>query len=554
MKRTYIYTIIIFISFSSSIFGQNAELQNKYISYRDRLLNDWIVVSPNVEQFGVNIPAVDRKIDTAGNPTWISWSDGNSNFNHWLSILALEYRLLKDNQQNYDETLKMLVYSLLAIERLDLYSEYCLRKEHNLIDTTQPEYLGVHYPDDINGFLIRDDVSLGFWKQYHEHFNVEYGWHNKRKDGTNRYLSVFQWGVLSKQGMSQDNIIYMLQPLALIKQLVDNESIEKIELNFINNYIPTYLNKKGIVQNDTVYFDRWVEDITDRIVKRMQHPYPEQEIVLKPKNNGRARPSKTNIGILHSRWYLMNPITNDLVAEGNGEDMGVWMNSYGVAEAANFITGKNYHFDGSEKGMSAYLFKSLLFKNLKILKLAGFPVPDALDDYMFRALASIADINWKENSHDLFYLLGDTREVWTYEHNALILLILHQNKYAEIFKPGTELYNYYKNYYIEILSCAPKSFPSTDYSRPDYHPYWSASSRLNWPANEGNRNKDRVRDFVGMDYLFLYTLYRYVFEPENFSLPETRKNAIKDKDYLKYKAPNMKSIDANFYYMPPKKK
>ena len=102
----------------------------------------------------------------------------------------------------------------------------------------------------------------------------------------------------------------------------------------------------------------------------------------------KAKPSKNHLGgIMSSYWYIMNPVTNDLVAEGNGEDMGVWGNSYGIAEAANFITGKEiYHTDGSDKGLSAYLFKSLLFKSLNFLGQGGFPVPDNIDDYMFRVV------------------------------------------------------------------------------------------------------------------------------------------------------------------------
>ncbi len=551
MLKKLIYTFIILTSFAQVLICQEAELHNKYLTYRERLLNEWIIISPNVEQFGVNIPAVDRRIDASGNPIWVSWSDGNSNFNHWLGILATEYRLLKNNNQNYNPTLEMLVYALMAIERLDLYSEYCLRHHHGLVDSTKPDYTNIKYPDDINGFLLRDDVSLGFWKQYHNHFRSKYGIVNKLKDGTNLYLSVFQRGAIPKQGMSQDNIIYMMQSLALIKFLVDNEPINKINIKFINTYIPDYLKEKGIVKNGTIYFDKWIDDIIDRLVKRMQHPYPEREIVLKP-IKWKARPSKVNIGgLMHSRWYLSNPITNDLVAEGNGEDMGVWMNSFGVAEVANFITGKNYHFDNSDKGLSEYLFKSLLFKNMKLLKIGGLALPDPIDDYMFRALASVADINWNKSSYKLLFLLGDKRKGWTYEHNQLILFIIHKNKYSKVYKPGIEVYEKDKQYFLDLLKHAPLSGPSTDDSRPDYHPYWSSSSRLNWPENEGNRNTKRVMEFAGMDYLFTYNLYRLVFSPENYNIKYSNEVQNKTLNYKKYKKPNMEDKNIQFFHSPP---
>lgn len=536
----------------SVIYAQNStELSDKYISYRNRLLDEWIIISPDVEQFGVNIPAVDRIMDSLGNPRWVSWSDGNSNFNHWLGILATEYRLLKDNEQDYQETLSMLIYSMIALERLDLYSEYALRKHHKT-DTAECEYELIHYPEDINGFLIRDDVSLGFWRQYFRHFKSDYGWHNSTGDGTNRYLSVFQKGVIAKEGMSQDNIIYLMQSLALVKKLVDDENISKIEINFINDYIPDYLKSKKILQDNIISFDNWVDDLTDRLVKRCFHEYPEQEVVLKITDD-KAYPSKTKFGgIMSSYWYISNPVTNDLVAEGNGEDMGVWMNSYGIAEAAHFITGKNYHSDGSEKGLNAYLFKALLFKNLKFLKHGGFPIPDNIDDYMFRALASISDINWEIESYDLLFLLGDKRPGWTYEHNPLILYILHPDKYKNVYAPGIDFFEKDRKYYKELLGYAPFNGPTTDYRRTDYHPYWSSSSRLNWPNNKGNRNIREVREYAGMDYMLLYNLYRLVFEPEGYVLPKDRRNEILTKSAKTYPVPDMKNIDADFYYMPPK--
>jgi hypothetical protein len=48
----------------------------------------------------------------------------------------------------------------------------------------------------------------------------------------------------------------------------------------------------------------------------------------------------------------------------------------------------------------------------------------------------------------------------------------------------------------DMLNFAPKDGPSTDSSREDYHPFWSSSSRLNWPNNKGNRNSKNVRAWI----------------------------------------------------------
>jgi hypothetical protein len=515
-----------------------------------------MLVSPDVEQFGTNIPAVDRQIDENGNVTWFSWSDGNSNFNHWLGILSTEYRLLKNNNNDYQETLSLLLYSMIALERLDLYSEYLLRTYHNIkgSDSDKPGF--INYPEDMNGFLLRDDVTLGFWMQYHDHFRSEPGNIQDTKDGTETYVSVFKRGAIPKQGMSQDNIIYLLQSLALVKYLVDDEDVSNIEVNFINNYIPEYLKSKDIWVDNTVYFGKWIDDIVDRLLNHINPKYPSQKIVLKPKNNFRARPSKNHLaGIISSRWYILNPVTNDLVAEGNGEDMGVWLNSYGIAEAANFITGKNiYHNDGSDKGLSKYAFKSILFKDLRFLRFGGIPLPDGLDDYMLRALASVADINWNKKSYDLLYLLGDKRKVWTYEHNPLVLVLLHKDKYKKVYEPGIDSYENDMKYYIELLGTAPLSGPSTDYRRPEYHPYWSSSSRLNWPKNQGRKDISPVWEFAGMDYMFLYNLYRLVFESENYNITFENINKSIKNTYKEYPVPEMDRTDLEYFYLPPKQK
>lgn len=554
MRFLLIATILII---SQNILSSNHDydLMIKYNNYRDRLLNEFILISPHVEQFGTNLPAVDRKIDSSGNPIWLSWSDGNSNFNQWLGILATEYKLLKINNQDYQETLGMLLYTMIAIERLDLYAEYTLRKHHNKFLVYEGDTLFdyILLPNDINGFLLRDDVSLGFWRQYHSHFGIPYGWHIKTNDGTNTYRSVFQRGKIAKQGMSQDNIYYLLQALAIVKEMLAPECIKGIEIYFINQIIPEYLIGKQIISNDTVYFDKWVVDISDRLINHIIQEYPKPEIVLKPfKGNGRAQPSRNSLfALMSSRWYIMNPVTDSIVREGSGEDMGVWINSFGVAEVGNKLNpNTDYHYDNSQRGLNKYLFESLVFKSMRFLKFGGFPIPESIDDYMFRALATIADINRGDDSYALLHLMRDKRSRKTYEHNPLILILLHSNKYKAIYKQGISYYEEDKQFYEYLLSVAPAGGPTTDRRVNDYHPYWSSSSRLTWPANKGRVTKE-IYDFAGMDYMYLYNLYKLVFSNHNYSLNENRRNELKLKSFQKYHTPIF-IIDADYNYLPPK--
>ena len=532
------------------------DITEKYWNYRDRFLNEFILISPNVEEFGTNIPAIDRNVDENNKPIWISWSDGNSNFNHWLGVLATEYRLLKNNNQDYSETLNMLVYTMLALERLDLYSEYAIRVQDSIFPIINGDTIKefIVYPDDINGFLIRDDVSLGFWLKHSKHFNVWIGNLNKTRDGTNTYTSVFKHGVIQKEGQSQDNIIRLLQGLAIVKALCETESLENVHVKFINPLIPQYLFDNTILTGDSVYFDRWVDNLTQRLVGQMQHPFPEKKMVFKPMR-GMAELSKHNLfGVLSSRWYIMNPVKNDVVAEGSGEDMGVWMNSYGIAEAAAAITGTDtFHLDGSRYGISNYLFKAFLTKQLYVLPGGAIPLPRNFDDYMFRDLASIGDINWHKNSTQLFHTLRDRREALTYEHEVLILYILHHEKYANFYAKGSPYYEADKEYFYNLLNKAPQSGPNDNINSSDYAPEWSSSSRLIWPriSRCDKHSGSWHSDFAGLDYMLLHNLYRLIFDADEFVSPEIRTNAINNNKYGKYPE-YTPTYDAWFFYEAPK--
>jgi len=543
--------IILFLC--TALFAGNDPMLEKYWNYRERLFNEFIVVSPHVEEFGVNIPATDRVHDSLGNPIVLSWGDGNCNFNHYLGFLATEYRLLKNNQSDYSETFEMLIYALIAIERLDLYSEYVLRKHNNIVHIAGKDTITdfIVYPDDINGFLIRDDVSLGFWLRYSNYFGIKFGWLNKTRDGTNTFMSVFQKGLVPREEMSQDNIVRMLHALAVVKKLVDSEPESMVDINYINDLIPRYLKEKKIIDNGLIDIKRWVDDITNRLMLQLQNPYPDMALTLKP-FGGMAKPSKTHfLSIISTRWYLLNKVTGELVAEGSGEDMGVWLNSYGFAEAGNAITESNtYHFDGSNFGADKYLFKSAVFKQFKLVSGAAIPLPKGFDDYMFRDLAVIADVNWNKKSTQLFHSLRYRREKLTYEHQVLILYLLHNEKYRSFYENGSRYRNEDMAFYKELLMAAPANGPSSDKNLPDYNSLWSNSSRLIWPG-KAVPNPKYVWEFAGLDYLYLHNLYRLVFEPENFSLSNTRTKQNVEKKYMN-RNNTEPGYKAEFFFAAPK--
>jgi hypothetical protein len=247
---------------------------------------------------------------------------------HYLSILATEYKLLKLNNKDYSQTLKELYYAMLAIERLDLYSEYNERYFEGLGYWYQGVFIRgwIDPENDRNGFFIRDDVTDGFWYNNHNHFGLG--------ENINSYASIFSSMDSPREGISQDNIYHLIEGLALVNKLVDNESVANIPVNFINDYTPNYLQSKGIKTGNIINFSLWTKDLIRRLVRNMQHPSPELEIVtphipenpfycsLQPAQNSivlfslgvisfAATSNSASTGsCLTSRWYIENPVRN----------------------------------------------------------------------------------------------------------------------------------------------------------------------------------------------------------------------------------------------------
>ncbi|HPG73719.1 MAG TPA: hypothetical protein PLM49_05455, partial [Bacteroidales bacterium] len=194
-------------------------------------------------------------------------------------------------------------------------------------------------------------------------------------------------------------------------------------------------------------------------------------------------------------------------------------------------------------------FKSAVFKQFKLVPGAAIPLPKGFDDYMFRDLAVIADVNWNKKSTQLFHSLRYRREKLTYEHQVLILYLLHNEKYLSFYENGSRYRNEDMAFYKELLMAAPANGPSSDKNLPDYNSLWSNSSRLIWPG-KAVPNPKYVWEFAGLDYLYLHNLYRLVFEPENFGLSNTRTKQNVEKKYMNRNntEPNYK---AEFFFEAP---
>ena len=567
--RRFVFVVIAVLG-SLSAFCQTPE-QNleKYWHYRDRLRERFIVVSQNVEEEGVNIPAGDYYNDT------LAFSDGNSIMSHYLSLLSTELYLLKINGQDYSTTLAELYYAMLALERLDLYSELHWRKfDHkfrfrnnadsarnlaflNSLASTPVADQYEPQMSDINGMHLRDDASPAFWNKYKEHFRA------------NIYSSNFYKGWHPLEEISQDVIYHNIEGLALVARLVGTENVAAVPVTFRSKIIPQYLTEKGIMRGDSVDFQLWAGDIIARYITCFQSVKPLRLVFKK------------------NHWVLRNSVTGKKVQQGSG-DIGwdTWLfYNYGFVAAAKEFTDKDLRrARGSRAG--DWVFRSILTEGfnatikdavlritapgynkrkvritidvltagvyeLHILLMKGvagicnLALAGNNDDYKVRSLACTSNYLGDSTYFTLLdrrrYDPGRTGEPLIYEHFPLISLALFDLE-GNFMKYGSPAYNSEKAIYENLLNSAPLCGPSGN-CQPNPELYgrnWSETSRCVWPENlrPGKRRRCERIEFNGMDYMMLYNLYMIAFSREQYANGHHKPAPANAVDGSLYKLPN----------------
>ena len=518
----------------------------KYWHYRDRLRERFVVVSQDVEEEGVNIPAGDIFGDT------VSWSDGNSIMSHYLSLLSTELWLLKTNHQDYSQTLAELYYAMLALERLDLYSESHWRRfDGKLKLNAKDSMTAIHnneivndlgrtpvlsertpLPSDINGMHLRDDVTPAFWNEHRQHFGV----------------SVCEMsGRHPMEEISQDVIFHNIEGLTLVGKLVGTENIANVPVTFKTDIIPQYLTEKGILRGDSVDFVLWASDFICRYITCFQSNKPLRLLFKK------------------NHWVLRNTVTGKKVQQGSG-DVGwdAWLfYNYGLMAVGREFTGSDLRrVKGCKKG--DWTFQSILTDGfnttidkavlstlapgynrrgvritidvltagvyeLHILLMKGIAgicnlaLGNNNDDYKVRSLAStsnyLGDSTFIVLKNRRSYDPCQTGQPTVYEHLPLINLALYDLEGRNLHRDSA-LYRTERAVYESLLNEAPFCGP-TGKCAPDADRFahnWSETSRCVWPENlrPSRRRPCRDIDFNGMDYMMLYNLYRIAFCREGY--------------------------------------
>ncbi len=252
----YISLTILFPGF---LVGQTPEENAwKYWYYRWRLINDFLLIG---DCHGCSIPASIRlTIPYKGHQWCLDWGDSAVRLGWYISALAGEYRILHDNGEPTDIVAKELYYALLALERLDAYSDEIEQGNPNL---STPQ--STPYPNSVlDGYFVRDDVPEDFVQNNWDHFNS--GWTSTvgQVDSTSssygtRIGSASAYPCGSGEGLtgigeSIDQAAGVLHGLAAVKFLT-----------------PPTASYNGY------NFHNWVNQMVDRIVGHIKsnnaHPY-----------------------------------------------------------------------------------------------------------------------------------------------------------------------------------------------------------------------------------------------------------------------------------------
>jgi len=438
------------------------ENHEKYWFYRHRLINNFVKVGP--EQ-GCSIPAEARGFNDYAS---LVWGDGNE-WGWYIAVLATEYKLLVDNNQDASATVKELYYAIEAFNRVDYNTEIYAS------GGTQSGWL--------NGFFSANDVPYDFLTNDPNdpnHFNsglVESHCDPQYSQPcivnniqTNFYGDIPNTTTVPDPDiMSMDMVCHLLMGLALVNQCV-GDNITFNNTNFMDG-------ENKIVAE--------AHNIADRIVNWIR---------------------------IHS-WFVYNPVTGQNVTLEKGGFAQLF--SYGYAEAACKVTNKT-HFTHLVSGLTCFDYHDAI----SIAAMSAFQAynnpaaffaivhTSSYNDHLIGLLAAVGN-SWYEPSSPPFFPINNAT-------NASLSAYFTSAQYSRPYLPllrqvlhgGGNLVS--NSTYTDLLNSAPCMGPyNIDGNYPDYN--WSTTNRFRQPEHRGCLSPPLCNqpngEYNGLDYMLLFNLY-----------------------------------------------
>lgn len=160
-KLLLIALCLIGISLSKAQVSQTEnELQKKYWNYRDRYKKHFTKIG---REQGESVPiSLWYKTQNCGDfqGGQIKMGDAMAMHGDYMCLLATEYYLTKKQGGDLTAIKNEIYYALKAVERVDLFAEQYLSNNPNA--------------GQLNGFVLRDDVPLDFYKNWQVTDNVQF--------------------------------------------------------------------------------------------------------------------------------------------------------------------------------------------------------------------------------------------------------------------------------------------------------------------------------------------------------------------------------------------
>lgn len=455
--------------FSVSAFTQTAEFNLKKYWYLKWRLKNYFMVEG--EGYGKTLPMGIRNtyVDNIHWSTGSNFGDAPNYLAAYIGVLATEYKLLSDNNQNTSKTVEELYYALKAVIRLDnCEAQYPWKKPINKLD----------------GACSRGDVYKGFVNDNYNALNKNLTWFNPQQnpgdpdeikfgnhyDPTNQNPDILTDDKESGM-MSHDHISSMFVALALVKK-----------------FIPAHVNYNSF------FILSEAKSIADRFINYMAIQFP--------------------------LFKLRNPDNDQIKTEWGGD--AYWF-SYGHAKAANFITPNIYHLLPPLSTLTFSFWQDLGTLSLtgNICSILPKPCNKAASIWIALNLACVGN-SWG----GLMNTPCQTQGIGCYEQTQFKIW-----KYSKIYKwqayypllhavlyDGICLTN--KNTILNDLNSMPCSGHWNNGDEPKPSSNWRSSLKYHSTDEEaikGNIPGDFQGKYTGLEYMLLFNLY-CIYEPSYLNI------------------------------------
>ena len=541
--------LVYFLTLSVNSYSQVEANQKLYWDYRDRLKKTFIKIGSGqgeslpMEWFDFDAdcrPTGPNHTDPATNKGVIHWADATCYLGDYLGVLATEFKLLKNANQDVTATLSEIYYALKAIRRLDDQAEVYLSSQSS------------HLSPNPNGFFMRDDIKSSFknnWSDRYVHTNdrrdmvtavsSSYGKEIETSDCSKIFPSEGFFNKYNEE--SQDQLIYLLQGLALVKKLVDDEFVKPTAADVGFNVVS---EAKSIATDLSNYifspksfslpFDPAVASAP--LLPLTLPALTPLLLTLDPIIISSVAASLTiptifllttddDLDFYDITYCIKNPVRDSLVESGGG-----WMQpfAYPLTETVKFITGRtqfpsveaDVHLQNTTNHISMDVEDEPKdwWENFRDqtgdFEKYNIDCGPLLGEFTIDMSALFAS-DFNKYMTILFASISNTwNGTQIHDHGAPYGMLSPELIHAVLFdeSPPNSDPNFYKSY----LDNAPCEGPS------EY-----ASNGWNHPQRWSSPNTTRLGFYNGMDYMLFYNLFRLKFEsdyPNNFT-PYSNKNA-----------------------------